>query len=107
MAGALLATHAMGSADGWWAVLLCVAAVSLGAAAVFATLSSATLLDQPETPARARALPTEAARDQAYPVGPPAAEAASEMRRRKIVAADPGGKGAPALAASSDSVISA
>ena len=107
VAGALLATHAKGSADGWSAVLLCVAAVSLGAAAVFATLSSATLLDQPETPARARALPTEATRDEAYPVGPPAAEAASEMRRRKIVAADPGGKGAPALAASSDSVIRA
>ena len=48
-----------------------------------------------------------ATHDEAYPVGPPAAEAASEMRRRKIVAADPGGKGAPALAASSDSVIRA
>ena len=101
--------------------MLCVAAISLGAAAVFATLSSATLLDQPETPARAPALPTEATRDEAYPVGPRAAEAAGEaaggraveregggeMRRRKIVAADPGGKGAPALAASSDSVIRA
>ena len=31
-----------------------------------------------------------ATHDEAYPVGPPAAEAASEMRRRKIVAADPG-----------------
>ena len=114
--GAMLAGHSKGSADGWSAVMLCMAAVSLGAAAVFATLSSATPLDQPEeTPARTPAVPTEAKRAEAYPVGPPlAAEAAgeaagkrgdereggSEMRRRRRIAANPEGKGAAALAAS-------
>ena len=82
--GALLAGHSKGSADGWSAVMLCVAAVSLGAAAVFATLSSATLLDQPETPARTPAVPTEAKRGEAYPVGPPlAAEAAGEAAGKR------------------------
>ena len=72
--------------------------------------------------ARTPAVPTEAKRGEAYPVGPPlAAEAAGEaagkrggeregggeMRRRKMIAASPRGKGAAALAASPYSVMHA